>query len=206
MGSGGYFLHHLPIKRHAAFDAVHFRQQPVVKSPAASQPVSVPIKGDRREPESNRTLQRNFRATWPTARECRISRRQCPSLDFEPAAPNRFGWRSRKRAGRRFFLSAAIFPATARYPVRPAAARRTKSCAALCNWGSSRSQSSMDSTARTAGEIFCSAARICFRSAAFLPVQIDSHFSFFFRAAASSARHFSTRSLIFFSTPCSVGW
>ena len=128
MGFRRYFLHHLRIKRHAAFDAAHLRQQPVVKSPAASQPVSAPVKSDRREPESNRTAPAEFPRNWRTVRECRISRRQCPSLNFEPVAPNRFGWRSRKRAGRRFSSSAAIFPATARHPVRPAAARRTESC------------------------------------------------------------------------------
>jgi hypothetical protein len=128
---------------------------------------------------------------------------------FARGARRNFASPVSKNGRAQFSQRQRLLPARARHPVHPAAAQKTKPSRALCKKsvpsGGLRKVRGCH-FACTAGEIISSRARIFSAKRLFLKFHCQAViFGFFLRASDNCARHFSTRSLIFFSTPCSVG-
>ena len=202
------FFHNLFVKGDAAFHAAHFGQQPVIKSLSAAQPVAAQIKSHSGHEQQIKIRPAEFPRSLNSARACQ----NCPGHNFacqvlHPPRDVILRHGVKQGQGDSFSGRQRLPPAPARCPLRPAAAQKTKS------WRrsgkkiapSTARRFSMDSAARAAGGNFFQ-PRADFRAQRVFGF-VGSHFVFVLLCATltNCARHFSTRSLIFFSTPCSVG-
>ena len=174
-----------------------------------------------RGPGSNPAGLRGAGRSGCRARECQSAPPANPTWDSESGRPRRFSSPPQSGAGRLSCRRTMPRSTAARHPVPPATAQRTRPTAPLSTVLAPPARRAPGPKRRPARPAPSASARrkpgcatpaslleSCSASRGSKAAVASNHASGFGPSAAAfanCARHFSTRSLIFFSTPCSVG-
>ena len=217
----GDIAHDLLIEPHAALDPAQCAEQLIVVSFAPAQPATLQVKGHSREPGSDPV------ALTQTGRTGRAGSRMpnCPSS--KSTLGSRFGRLHspvrRHKTGQGNSLASGQRLSQQRPDIQflrqrrkeqhrlrrlPQGLRRQQGARLRRSGRRVRCGAICSNAARTCSRSACFASRIVFCISSpqgIIASHYVSDFGLRTPAFANCARHFSTRSLIFFSTPCSVG-